>query len=144
MLTFFQNAMPAWTFSSSGHADPANSAAGARNFERGLDSLPKPDTLEYRIGAETIGQFTDALDRLIATFTHDLRSAKFLAERNPFRMTTEQDDPFRTQAARRDDGAEADGTVADDRNRPAGTNLCGKSGVMAGRHHIGKRQQRRQ
>src|SRR5207249_8398884 len=110
-----------------------------RNLERGHDSLPKADALEHRVDTETIGQFAHALNRLVTAFTHDLRSAKFLTERNPFRMTTEQDDPFRTQAARRDNAAKADRAVADDRTRPAWAGLRVESGAIASRRNTGLR-----
>jgi hypothetical protein len=139
MLAFFQKGIPAATFSSSGTPTHPTAPPRTRYLECGDNGLPKSDALEHRVDAKTIRQFANAFHRLLTTFTDDVGRAEFLAERNPFRMTTEQDDAVRTQAARRDNAAEPDRAVPDDRHRPTGPDLCSEGRVMAGRHHIRRR-----
>ena len=58
-------------------------------------------------------------------------------------MVAEEDDLLGAEAPRRDHAAQADRAVADDGDRLAGPDVGGERGVVAGRHHVGEREQRR-
>jgi hypothetical protein len=58
-------------------------------------------------------------------------------------MAAEDDDPFRAETPCRDHTAETHGAVADDGDRLPGAGACGECRMMAGRHHVRQRQQRR-
>jgi hypothetical protein len=58
-------------------------------------------------------------------------------------MSTQDDDPLGAEAAGSDQAAQADGAVADDGDRLAGPDAGGEGRVMASRHHVGEREQRR-
>jgi hypothetical protein len=101
------------------------------------------DALEDRVGAEAACELPDALDRFLAPLAHDVGRAERLRERDPVGMTAEDDDLLRAEASGGDHAAEPDGAVADDRDGPAGTDLGGERRVVARRHHVGEREQRR-
>ena len=54
--------------------------------------------------------------RRLAALAHESVAPNSLAERDPIGVAAEQDDLFGAEALRRDDAAEADGAVADDRD----------------------------
>ena len=64
-------------------------------------------------------------------------------ERDPVLVVAEHDDPLGAEPLRRDHAAQADGAVADDRHGLAGANLGGERCVVARRHHVREREQRR-
>ena len=86
------------------------------------------DALEHGVGAEAVGQFAHALDRLLAALADDVRCAELLGERDPVGMTAEEDDPLGAEPLRGDHAAEADGAVADD-----GRRLCPARPARRGR-----------
>ena len=58
-------------------------------------------------------------------------------------MTAEDDDPLGAEPAGGDHAAQADGAVADNSDGLASADLGGQGRVMAGAHHVGKREKRR-
>jgi hypothetical protein len=88
-------------------------------------------------------QLADALDRFLAALRHDVRCTELLSKRRALRIAAEQDDGVSAEALRGDHTAQPDGAVTDHGDRFAGTHLRGKSGVVAGAHHVREREQRR-
>jgi len=60
-----------------------------------------------------------------------------------FGVAAEQEDPLGTESLRGDHAAQPDGAVADHSDRLAGADIGREGRVVAGAHHIGKREQRR-
>ncbi len=95
------------------------------------------------MGAEAVGQLLHALDRLVAAFLDDVRRAELPGQRDPVLVVAEHDDPLGAEPLRGDHAAQADGAVADDRHGLAGPDLGGERRVVARRHHVREREQRR-
>lgn len=68
------------------------------------------------------------------------RRARFLADR----VAAEGDDALGAETSRREDGAEADGAVADHRDAVAALHPGADRRVVAGAHDVGQREQRPQ
>ena len=83
-----------------------------------------------------------ACDGLVAACLDDVGGTEATGEALPVGVTAERDDPLGAQALRGQHGGEADGAVTDDRHRSPWRDPGTDGGVMAGRHHVGQRQQR--
>ena len=143
MLAFFQKAMLVGVVSCSGTptrpiAPPGRAISSAVTT---ACSTPTHSSTE-RTGAEAAGQPPDALDRLLAALTDDIRGAELLSQRDAFGVAAEQDDLLGTKPLRCDHAAEADGAVPDDRDRVTWRDPGRYGGVVAGPHHVRQRQQR--
>ena len=141
MEAFFQNATPVGR-RVLGNADTTDRPTGAGYRQRSLDGLLEADAFEHGVRA-VLGQLADALDRFVAALVDDVGGAELLPEPGPLRVASEQDDPLRAKSLRRDNSAQPDRAVADHGDSPAGTDMCGKGGVMTGTHHVAEREQRR-
>src|SRR5205085_803737 len=100
-------------------------------------------TLEHGVSAEAVGELAYALDGLVASLADDVRRAELLRNRDAVGMTAQEDDSLGAEAPGGDHAAQADGTVADDGHGLARPSLGAERGVLAGRHHIRQRQERR-
>ena len=96
--------------------------------------------LEHRVRAEAAGQLADPFDRLVAALADDVGGAELSSEGGAVGVVAEQDDLFGAESLRCDHAAEADGAVADDRDRVPGRDLGRDGGVVAGTHHVGQGQ----
>ena len=94
-------------------------------LERRDRRLLVADALEHGVRAESAGELAHALDRLLAALAHDIGRAELARQRDPVGMPAEDHDLFRAEAPRGDDAAEADGAVADDRDRLPRADLRG-------------------
>jgi hypothetical protein len=88
-----------------------------------------------------LGQLVDALDCFPASFAHDVSCAELLPQRDPPWVAAEQDDSLGAETLRRDHSAQADGAVAHHGDGLARLDLGRESGMMAGAHHVGEREQ---
>ena len=93
--------------------------------------------------AEALGELAHALDRLVAALADDVCRAELACKRRAGGMAAEDDDSFGAEASRGDDAAQADCSVSDHGNRLPRADLCRQGRVVACRHHVRKRQQRR-
>jgi hypothetical protein len=100
-----------------GHADASDGAAGACDLECRVDRLFEADALKHGVRAETVCQFANALDGLLATLANDIGGSELLPERDPLGVVAKQDDPLGAEPLRGDHAAEVDGAVADDGDR---------------------------
>jgi hypothetical protein len=96
------------------HADAADRAAGARDADRGVYRRAVPDALQHRVDALAAGELSDTLDGLLAAVRDDVGGAEVAGQRDPVAVAA-HDDLLGAEALGGDDGAQADGTVADDR-----------------------------
>jgi hypothetical protein len=95
------------------------------------------------MGAETVGQLPDTLDRLVPALADDVGSAELFREHDPVLVMTENDDLLGSEAARRDHAAKADSAVAHDRDTSTGTHACAEGRMVTGRHHVRQGEERR-
>src|SRR5205814_161612 len=98
------------------HADVADRTARPGRLDRLHHRLLGPDTLQHRIGADTVRQLLDALDALVAALRHNVGRTEFARELLPRVVAAHRDDAFGTHLLRREDAEESDGTVAHDNN----------------------------
>ena len=83
------------------------------------------------------------LDALVAALLDDVGRAELAGERLAVGVAAHRDDPLRSELLGREDPEQADGTVADDGDRLAGTGFSGDRGEPTGAEHVGCREQRR-
>ena len=102
------------------HADVAGRTARPGRFDRLHHRLLGPDTLQHRIGADTVRQLLDALDALVAALRHNVGRTKFARELLPRVVAAHRDDAFGTHLLRREHAEESHGTVTHDNNRRTG------------------------
>src|SRR5437763_13001542 len=105
------------------HTDPADGTARTRDFYRRGHRLLIADALKNSMYAVAAGQRFDALGRFPTALAHHVGGAEFLCQRDPIVVTTHDDDLLRAHALRRDDPAQSNRAVADDRDVFAGTHL---------------------
>src|SRR5215468_10414728 len=76
------------------HAHVTDVAARASRIDRLDHRLLRADTLQYRIGTDSIGQFPDPGNTLITSLGHDIGSSEFACELLARCMTAHCDDAF--------------------------------------------------
>src|SRR2546423_3373708 len=118
------------------HADVADRTARPRRLDRLPHRLLGPDTLQHRIGADTVRQLLDALDALVAALRHNVGRTKFARELLPRVVAAHRDDAFGTHLLRREHAEESDGTVTHDNNRRTGYHVRRIGGQPARAHHL--------
>jgi hypothetical protein len=96
------------------------------------------------MGTKAAGQDAHVLDCCLASFAHHIGCAERSSERDPVRMTTQQDDLLCAKSSGGNHPAQANCPVADDRHALARANPCCECGVMACAHHVGQGEERRQ
>ena len=90
--------------------------------------------------AVAAGDRAHAFHGLLAPLAYDVRRPERLRELDPVRTTAQDEDPLGAEAAGREDPAQADGSVAHDGHRPAGTDPGGASCMVARPHHVRQRE----
>src|SRR5690348_12240524 len=118
------------------HADPSDSAAWADNSHRRVHCLLGSDTLQDRLRAEAARQLTHAFDAFLTPLADHVGRAKLLRKRDTLSMAAHDDDLLRAKPLGCYHSANADGTIADDRHRPARLDAGSDSCVMASPHHV--------
>jgi hypothetical protein len=81
------------------------------------------------VRAEPAGEVLDRRHAVVAALGDDVGRPVLEGELLAWRVAAHRDDPFRAELFRGQHREQADGTVADDRDRPTGTGLA--SAVMA-------------
>src|SRR5882757_10278936 len=76
------------------HADVTYVAARTRGGDRLHHRLLGSNTLQHRIGAETVGQLLDARNTFIPSLSDNVGRTKFACELLTRRVTAHRDDPF--------------------------------------------------
>ena len=124
------------------HADSADDRAGPRDREGGLGRLGRADTLEDRIGADIVRQLMERVDCFVTADVDDVGSAPLASEQMAVLVRAgEQDDPCCAVQSGGEHAAQANSTVADDRDGGALFDAGANGGVVAGCHHIGAGEQ---
>src|SRR5258708_19071448 len=121
-----------------GNTHAADRATWTGDAERGTFRLLEAHALKDRVDAVTVGKFAYALNCLVASLADDVGCAKPSRQRDPVRMTAQQDDLLRAKAPGGNHATQADGAVSDDRRRLPRANFGHDRRMMAGRHHICK------
>ena len=80
---------------------------------------------------------------VVAAFFDDVGRAELAGESLPVGVAAHRDDPLGAELLGGEDAEQADGAVADDGDRLAGTGFGGDGGEPAGAEHVGCREQRR-
>ena len=125
-------------------ADDADGGAGPGNRERRRDGLGGADALQCRVSADAAGEIEHSLDGFLSARLDDVGGAKLTGHLLPVSVTTECDDALRAEPPGGQDGAQADGTVPNDRYRVTLLHPGHDRRVVPGGHHIGQREQRPQ
>ena len=118
------------------HADVTYVAARARGGDRLHHRLLGSDTLQHRIGADSVGQLLDARNTFIPSLSDNVGSTKFACELLARRVTAHRDDSLRTQLLRGEHAKQSDRTVTDHHNRGARFNIRSIGGEPPGPHNI--------
>src|SRR5207249_10779592 len=118
-----------------GDTHAPHGATRTGDADRGAHGLVGADALDDGVDAEAAGQRAHARDGLLATLAHDVRCAELLRQGNPVGMAAHHDNLLGAEAARGDDGAEADGTVTEDGHGLATADLGGAGRMMTRSHH---------
>jgi hypothetical protein len=95
------------------------------------------------VGAEALGEFAHALDRLVASLADDVCCAERSHECDAVWMTAQEDDLLGAEASGGDHAAQADGSVSDNGRSLPGANLGGDRRVMTGGHHVRRQGKKR-
>ena len=121
-------------------SDRADHRARAGDRECRSHRLVRPDTLEGGVDADTVGHRHDSLGRGVAALGEDVGGAELARQRLAGGVPRQRDDPGGAEAFGRDDRAQADGSVADDRDSVARFHAATDRGVVACAHHIRQRE----
>ena len=124
------------------HTDAADRATGPRDADRRGGRLLEAYALEYRVGAEPAGELAHALDCVLAALADDIGRAELARQGDPVLVAAEDDDLLGAQALGGDHTTKPDRTIADDCDALSGADAGDDSGVVAGAHDVGERQQR--
>ncbi len=119
-----------------GDTDPADCATRAGDAERREHRLCEADALEDGVDVEAVGEFAQALDRLLASLAHDVRRAELSRQRDPVGMAVEDDDLLGTEAPGSDHAAQADGAVTNNGHRLPWADVGRDGRMMARPHHV--------
>src|SRR5207302_185113 len=82
------------------HADVTYVAARTRGSDRLHHRLLGSNTLQHRIGADSVGQLLDARNTFIPSLSDNVGSTKFACELLARRVTAHRDDSLRTHLLR--------------------------------------------
>ena len=90
------------------------------------------------------GQLADAGDALLAALGDHVGGAELAAQAGAGLVAAGEHDPLGAEPLGGDHRAQADRAVPDDQHRIPAADAGGDGAVVAGGHHVGQRQQRRQ
>src|SRR5439155_17632859 len=99
------------------NADVTYIAAWARGIDRLHHRLLRANTLQHRIGTDSIGQFLDARNTFITSLNHNVGRSKFACEFLARRVAAHCDDSLRAHLFRGEHAKQSDRAVADHCNR---------------------------
>ena len=103
---------------------------------------PGTRAFEGRVSADPGGQIHDGVGRRLASVRDYVGGAELLGDRLALRVTAQGDDPPGAHPAGGKNRRQADRPVADNRDDIAAAYASANSRMVAGRHHVGKREQR--
>lgn len=122
-------------------ADATDEAAGTNDAECLVSRALSTDAFEDGIVTVAARQFENLLDAFRSAFSHDVGCARFERHLLAVFVTAHDDDLRSSEHLGGDHRTLTDGTVTDDDDLVAWFDACDFSGVVAGCHDVGQRQQ---
>src|SRR4051794_18898656 len=133
----------AWDRAVLWHSYATDGSAWPRDADRRQHRLGHPYALEHGVDSVASGQLAHSLGCFLAALGHDVGRSELDADVGALLVTAQQDDLLGAEALRRHHAAEADGPVADDRDRLARRYLGAHGCVVPGGIDVREREQRR-
>jgi hypothetical protein len=121
-------------------ADRPTRAAGADRLHH---RLLRANTLQYRIGAHSVGHISDASNTLLPTLGHNVGRAELESKLLPRYVPAHHNDSFCAPLPGGEHSEQSDRAVADHCDRRSRLHIRGIGSEPARAHHIGERQQTR-
>ena len=122
-------------------SDATDEAAGTNDAECLVGRALSADAFEDGIGTVAARQFEDLFDAFRSAFCNDVGCARFKRHLLAVFVTAHDDDLRSSEHLGGDHRTLTDGAVTDDDDLVAWFDVCGFSGVVAGCHDVGQRQQ---